>query len=230
MKDYSVGPTASAGRRAASYWFVDGLPHVIFGSALLLSGASGLLWRRYLPHPKLGHYLALVSGFGLYFLMGRAILDLLKSRVTYPRTGYVQPPEEMERSSGEILTTLSLRPGPPPKENVTFFERRIVIVIFFFLVTPFAGSPRWFVPVLMAALAATLYALNRNSEPFCRWRSALVLGLMGLVALWVDVPPLLQPSLPLLLVGLWLVAQGGRTLINYLRQNPFPRVSGGTRT
>ncbi|HWQ53093.1 MAG TPA: hypothetical protein VN442_05375 [Bryobacteraceae bacterium] len=226
MKDY-FEPPVSSGRRAASYWYVDGLPHAVFGLALLMSGALALLWRVYLPNPRLGHYFAIGMMFVLYSLMGRHFVDILKSRVTYPRTGYVQPPEEAERIS---LTTLSLQPGPQPKENATSFDRRIAIVIFFFVLTPFSAAPRWFVPVLMAALAATLYVLNRNSEPPFRWWSVLVLGLMGLVFLWVDVPLLVQPSLPLLLVGLWLVAQGGETLIKYLRGNRGPQIPEGNRT
>jgi hypothetical protein len=185
------------------------------------------LWCIYLPGPRLGHYLAMGMVFTLYALVGRHIIDVLKSRVTYPRTGYVQPPEEAERLT---LTTLSLQPDPPLKENVTFFERRVAMVVFFFLLTPFSAAPHWFVPALMATLAAALYVLNRNSEPPCRWWSALILGLMGLVFLWVDVPLLLQPSLPLLLVGLWLVAQGGETLIRYLRENRYPQVPESART
>ena len=73
----------------------------------------------------------------------------------------------------------------------------------------------------MAALAATLYALNRNAVPPCPWWSALLLALMGLVFLWVDVPPLLEPFLPLLLVSFWLVFQGAWSLIGYLRANPI---------
>jgi hypothetical protein len=232
MTDVSARSTASSGRRAASYWFVDGLPEIVLGLALFVSAALGLLWRMYVPSLRVSHGLVVGVGFLLYTFMGRSILDVLKSRITYPRTGYVQPPEDMEGPKGGTLTTLSLQPGPPPRGNVTSFGRRTVAVIFVFvfLVIPSAGSPRWFVPVLTAALAATLYTLNRTSEHPYRWWSALILGLMALVFLWVDVPSLRQPWLPLLLVGLWLLAQGGWTLINYLLENPYPRVSEGART
>jgi hypothetical protein len=185
------------------------------------------------PNLRVRHYLVVATGLYLYLFMGRRVLDLVKSHVTYPRTGYVQPPEEVERLSVGTLTTLSLEPDPPPKENVTSFGWRTVtvaLIFLLFLFTPSDGSPRWFMPVLMAALAATLYALNRNSVHPYRWWSALVLGLMGLVFLWVDVPPSLQPLLPFLLLGLWLVAQGGWTLINYLHGNPYPQASEGART
>ncbi len=224
MKNFSEG-SVNSGRRAAAYWYADGLPHAVLGLVLLISGVLHLLWRVYLPYPRLGHYLAIGMGLGLYCLARHHLVDVLKSRLTYPRTGYVQPPEEVQRLR---MTTLSLQPASALRENVTSFERRIVIVIFFFLFTPFSAAPHWFVPLLTASLAATLYALNRNSEPPCRW-SALVLGLMGLVFLWVDVPFLLEPSLPLLLVGLWLVAHGGATLIQYLRENPYPHIPEGAQ-
>lgn len=199
---------------------------MVLGMALIVSGALGILWRIYLPNPRVGHYLTLGLGFLLYTFPGRRVLDSLKSRLTYPRTGYVQPPQEIERGS-ESTAILSLFPSPPPNENVTFFQHRIVLVIFAFLVTPFPELPYWFIPVQTAALAATLYAWNRNSEPGCPWWSALALGLMGLVFLWVNVPPLLPLSLPLLLVGLWLMTMGGGTLIRYIRENPYPRHSEG---
>jgi hypothetical protein len=230
MKDRAASLLASPGRRAATYWFVDGLQEIVFGVALLVSAASGLLWRLFLPNPPAWHGFGLGVGFVLYFWMGRRVLDLLKSRATYPRTGYVQPPEELERLRGEVLTPLSLQARPPRNENVTSFGWRTATVVFLFLVTPIDGSPRWFVPVLMAALAAALYALNRSSEHPYPWRATLVLGLMGLLSLWENVPPLLRPFLPLLLVASWLLALGGWTLVHYLRENPVPRVSEGART
>ncbi len=232
-------PKASAGRRAASYWFVDGLEEILFGSALLVSGASALTWRIYAPAPWMKFsWVFLWVGILLYGSTKRRILDLVKSRLTYPRTGYAQPPEEIESLGGEPLTMLSLQPAPPPKENVTSFGWRTVGVFLFFLVfivVPFLNNPsdelpRWFVPSLMAALAAALYALNRKSEHPYRWWSLSVLGFMGLVFLWVDVPSLLRPFLPVLLGGSWLVLLGGLTLIQYLRDNPYPQASEGART
>src|ERR1017187_1883330 len=95
MKDQSSTQPASYGRRAASYWFVDGLPELLFGLALVIMAALVFLWRMYAPKPWIRFdWLILAVGFILYFLMERRGLDFLKSRVTYPRTGYVQPPEE----------------------------------------------------------------------------------------------------------------------------------------
>ena len=230
MKDNSATPRSSAGRRAASYWFVDGFEEMVLGVVLLLICASGLLFRLYLSNHWMVHYWFAGAGFLLYFIAGRHIVAFLKSRVTYPRTGYVQPPEEVERLGCESLTMLRIEPGPPPNENVTSFRLRTAMVIFFMLAPHIQGQPHWFTPVLMAGTASLLFALNRPSEHPYRWWSALALGLMGLPFLWVDVPAYVRPWLPLLLVGLWLTAQGGGTLVHYLRENPYPRVSEGVPT
>jgi len=48
MRDYSATQN-SPGRRAASYWFVDGFPDIVFGLAVIVSGAVGLVWLMYAP-------------------------------------------------------------------------------------------------------------------------------------------------------------------------------------
>ncbi len=226
MKDASV----SYGRRAAAYWFADGLPEILSGLALVITAAMAFTWRIYAPKsPEEFDRLIVLAGLILYFLVERRVLDFLKSHVTYPRTGYVQPPEESQLRV-QTLTVLSLRPDPPAKENTTFFKWRVVGLIWW-VIWVAIGIPagRWVMPVLMAALAVTLYLVNRRSEHPYRWWSALILGLTGLVFVWVDVPAPLQRPLPLLLAGGWLLAQGACTLVNYLRANPYPRTAEGVR-
>jgi hypothetical protein len=232
MKNDSATPTASYGQRAASYWFVDGLPEILFGLALVIMAALMFLWRLYAPRPWIWvDWMIVAAGFILYCLTERRVLDFLKSHVTYPRTGYVQPPEESELRV-QTLTTLSLRPDPPVTENTTFFQWRTVMLVFWFCyLFILNGNPlgRWAVPVVIPALAVTLYAVNRRSERPYLWWSALILALAGLVFVWVDVPAPLQRPLPLLLAGGWLLAQGACTLVHYLRVNPYPRTAEGVR-
>ena len=232
MKDYSATPIASFGRRAASYWYVDGLPEILFGLMLVVMAALAFLWRRYTAKPwREFDWIIVCVGFTLYFLMERDVLDFLKSHVTYPRTGYVQPPEERDWSY-RTLTTLSLRPDPPAKENVTYFRLRTVgpIWLLFFVFMTYGSPPAgWLVALVMPALAATLYLVNRRSERPYRWWSAFILALTGPVFLWVDVPAPLQRALPFLLSGGWLLAQGVCRLVNYLRTNPYPGTAEGVR-
>jgi hypothetical protein len=222
----------SAGRRAAAYWFADGLPDIVFGLTLLLFASAGILWRIYAPHPWVYDFWLVSGGTMLFMWQERAILDILKSHVTYPRTGYVQPPEEDERAviPPPALIILSLSPGPP-EENVTNFNRRTVMVILFILFPLFGpGLPaRWITPLTMLVLAAALYVLNRRLERPFRWWWALILALTGLVFLFVDVPPLLQPLLSYLLAGGWLAAQGGWALFHYLRANRHPTAAEAVR-
>src|SRR5262245_24492434 len=164
--------TSSPGQRAAAYWFVDGLPDILFGMTLLISGSLGCLWRIYAPEAWTKFYFYITTGgFLLFYWKGHDVLDFLKSHITYPRTGYVQPPEEFQRP--QTLITLSLRPGPPADENVTFFAKRTVMVIFWFFFLSFNHNPlgNWLVPVVMPVLATTLYVANRSSERRYPWWS-----------------------------------------------------------
>jgi hypothetical protein len=225
-------PVPSYGRRAASYWFVDGLPETLFGLALFAASGLAIFWGFYMPKPwSKFDWMVVYAGFLLYYFTERRILDFLKGRFTYPRTGYAHPPEESEWRV-EPPTMLHLRPDPPAKENVTYFRLRTMGPIFlFFALFWVNGNPagRWVVPSVTSALALTLYATNRKSERPFSWRSALILALAGLVFLWVDVPALLQCPLPFLLAGGWLVAQGLHTLVHYLRLNPHPAAAEGVK-
>ena len=113
---------------------------------------------------------------------------------------------------------------------MTYFKKRTVMLIFFFFYCLFGPlPPHWLAPIAMPALAFALYAANRTLERPYHWGWALCLALSGLVFLWVDVPPLMQPLLSYLLAGAWLVAQGVSTLIHYLRANRYPNAAGAVR-
>ena len=68
MKDSSI----SYGRRAAAYWFADGLPDILSGMALVILGALVFWWRLYVPEDFGSRFdlLFLVAGFTFYFLDG----------------------------------------------------------------------------------------------------------------------------------------------------------------
>jgi hypothetical protein len=229
MKNDSVSLNPSPGRRAASYWFIDGLPDLVSGLALILCGIAGLLWRMYAPSSWNRYYFVPVGlGFIAVFWNSRAILEFLKSRVTYPRTGYAQPPDESP--APRPLITLSLNPRRPVDDNVAYSRTWAVMVIWWYCIFSLdAPLERWAAPVVMPLLAATLYAVNRKSESPYQWWSALILALTGPVLLWVDLPPLLRPLAPLLLAGAWLAAQGACTFVGYLRANPCPQATEGVR-
>jgi hypothetical protein len=244
MNDDSTTQTVSYGRRAASYWSVDGLPEILRGLVLVILGGVASFWRVYEPESRIGFYFLIIfGGLALYFfLLERVVLDFLKSRITYPRTGYVQPPEELwGRRRASELVPLSLRPAPPyllscfspsAEENVTFFWPRTVRPLMGFAALCLFGRDLlgpWLVPLAMPALAVTLYVANRRSERPCPWWSALILALSGPVFLRVNIPVPLQLTLPFLLAGAWILAQGVYTLVHYLHTNPYPQTAEGVK-
>jgi len=227
----------SYGRRAASYWFIDGLPELLFGLATAVFSGLALFFclnapARWMPSGSIRPDACIFfGGLALYCYMERRILDALKSRVTYPRTGYVAPPEEQERKAA-TLTVLNLHPVPPLKENVSYFRLRtgwpIAIFGWMFWLN---GNPfgRWLPLAVMPAMAITLYFVNRKSDHSYSWFAALILGLTGPSLMLFNVPAFYQLPLPMLLVGAWLAAQGLFTLVHYLHANPLPDITAGAR-
>jgi hypothetical protein len=201
------------GRRAAEYWFVDGLPDLVFGVAMVLMGALPIGILVLHADGLKPVVVVLLLGFLALFIWDRRAVGFLKARITYPRTGYARPPGDPDSSRAE--------------ENVTWFRNRTVMVFFigFSMLSGFPGA--WSPAIVMAAAAATLYFLNRHLEhPFSAWSAAL-LALTGLPFHWIAMPLRGQPFLPFLLGGAWLLTRGLWTLIHYLRDNPLPRAAEG---
>ena len=212
----------TAGRRAAAYWFIDGLPEIFFGILYLVWGFIGLVWGFYLENPWMRwSMVAVVLAFLILCWKAPAILDYFKARLTYPRTGYVRPPADMP--DGRIIT-LGLA-SPPIDSNVTSFRLRTAwaFLVASVLVPADPSAARWTVPALMALVAVAVYVWNRREPHPYSWQSALAIALAGLLSAGVDVPLDGRRYIPLLIGGLWLLAQGVPTLVRYLRTYPAPK-------
>jgi hypothetical protein len=89
----SPPPLLSAEHRAWLYWFDDGLPTLVAGLGFLFAGVAFAY-----DHSQNSTYVNLAVGFVamlLYcsiLLFHRQMIDWLKAKITYPRTGYAQPP------------------------------------------------------------------------------------------------------------------------------------------
>lgn len=209
----------SPGQRAAAYWFSDGLPDIVFGLTVLLVATVAMLWQMWRGHAPIYDFWLTTTAFLLFFWKERAVLDWLKSRSTYRRTGYVQPPDEAEGTAGLIVLSLN---AARPEENVTRFTRRTVMVVFwlFYMLYGSRQPPSWLAPAVLAGAGIVLYTGNRNSEhPYPAWW-ALILALSGLLFLVPGVPQRLQPQLCGAIAGAWLTAYGLLTLVRYRQANP----------
>lgn len=78
-------------QRTQQYWNIDGIPELIFGGVFMLLGIYFLVQTALPPESMLANllniaFVLIVIGGG--FLGGR-LINSLKTRLTYPRTGYV---------------------------------------------------------------------------------------------------------------------------------------------
>jgi len=208
-----------AGRRAAAYWFEDGLPEIVLGVALILLGVGGVLSRLYLAgNWKLFVGAAAAACLVTFLLLYPKVLDLLKARITYPRTGYVHPP-----------TLLSLHRGrhgaPEPDQNVTRFP---FLILNLFLVA--AGwavkflDGAWSLPAVMVVISFAIYALTHDSTHEISLWSVLPLAALGFLPLLIGTGERIRPLLPCLFGGIWLLLRGAWTLTGYLHDHPRPQM------
>ncbi len=213
----------SPGRRAAAYWFADGLPEVLFGLFFLIPGAlilayEGLHWRNWwLRSAVIG--MALL-GYLIWFLH-RRILNLLKARITYPRTGYARSPSDFPDKNHPHYKMLTLETVRPADDNVSsFVSHTIPLMCSGVLFMGFLNATWWGLPVVMTGIAAGIYFLNRNGVRPYSWIAVLPIALAGFIAASLNLEHESRWFLPMTICGAWLLGIGAWTLIRYLRTNP----------
>jgi uncharacterized membrane protein HdeD (DUF308 family) len=218
----------SPGRRAAAYWFADGLPEILFGFFFLIPGALvfvlGELHTQIQQHRWIGGLGLLVGllGWALWFVH-RPILNFLKARITYPRTGYVHPPVDFPIRGRDNPELKILTPGTsrPADENVSSFTRATIPwMCSGVLFMGFLYTTNWGLPLVMSGIAVGIYFLNRESVRPYSWLAVLPIALAGFIASALNLEPSFRVYAPMLICGIWLLVVGIRTLVGYLRANP----------
>jgi hypothetical protein len=212
----------SPGRRAAAYWFVDGLEEIAFGLALLIRGVWGIAWGEL--HWRnwwmwVGFPAAELLLLAL-LLMHRRILDSLKARITYPRTGYVRPPADFPSKSNPPDKILTLGTGHQVDENDSSFRNHTVLLFMVGSIFVIFLEARCSLPLVMAAVAAGVYLWNRDDVRPYSWRAVLPIILAGFIAAGLDLEPKNRFFVPLVIGGTWLLGIGTWTLVHYLRAHP----------
>jgi len=213
------------GRRAAAYWFIDGLPEIVAGAGLVALGGGAVLFHQIEPHSWPFRVTFLVLAFvslTVVFGLHRSISLFLKSRVTFPRTGYVRPPSEYEEvAKRESVLTLGLEgDARPPDQNVTRFRCSTVCVI---ICAPMLAGviPNSFgLPIALSGMAILLYVLHRNSERPYPWASVLLLPAAGIGTMLLRMSQDENAWAATLIGGVWLAAQGAWRLLGYVCRNP----------
>ncbi len=222
-----------AERRAWNYWFVDGLPSLVAGTTSL---AIALVLYLLAPPWRTLHVVAI-----LVFLLGvcvciwmrlrmREVITWMRTRTTYPRTGYVAPPDFTQDGPMPVdLTVLSVQGADgkllqQAERNRRDAKLRSWVAVTLFLIP--VMIPFWVGSPLIAAGAGAL--LGMAVWLATRWHARLwwfALSSFPLLAIYLSMFSAFRFDHVAYFMGgggVVLVTQGIVALALYLRRNPLP--------
>lgn len=221
---HTKSPTA-AQHRAWNYWFDDGLPTLVGGFGCFVFGLSFIFDR-----PPLFRLL-LAAPYYVILLRNRSIIEWLKARLTYPRTGYATPPYSSQDELLPLpdLASVSLHADPArlAKTAGEQHERKQrMILVLTMLIAAVLGTMLIDRPWTFAAagidLGLALWIMNGKDFRL----SWIVIGAIPLIgfSLAIFPPDALTPAHRLgyfaTAGGLLIAADGAVALIRYLWRNP----------
>lgn len=201
-------------RRVRRYWYTDGIGELVGGVMLTLLGIYFALQKsleRFLGGNSLTGTILQMGFFLLLFIVGgwinQWLVNLLKARLTYPRTGYVEYQTGPERNSkGKWILLVILSAGTAA--FMVLLARRFQSFDAMVAMTGLLGA--WVLMILRARSSglARFYVLAGVS---------LVLGLaLSVSGLSISY----NAGLFYGLMGICVSISGGWTLRRYLQENP----------
>jgi len=252
-----------ADHRAKEYWSSDGIPALVFGAAyivlfleicavlgfLYLLPRVGSSWLWLFNSAFVASPVGVVLSVLWFALWHEDIIEFIKARITYPRTGYVAPPsywtDEDDKETEEPPSTL---PGAVLRwiDRLVIFESgfgrivRACLRILFWIWVLGIFEPSWLPPRLRLIFIATLalpspsrFREFRKKAAHDKWQWIKVLGFPLSVVAFIGVliflkQPLKQhPTVGMALFwlspGVLIMLGGAIALARYLHRNPLPR-------
>lgn len=198
-------------RRVQRYWYTDGIGELIGGGMFILLGIY------FAAQTYLGEN-SLVSGWlqaGLILFLlggmatGRWLIKQLKSRLTYPRTGYVEyRAHDENRNKRRIVVALVA--GLVAAFSIVFASR---LVSFLNMTVALTG-------ILVGAILIFLQGRGSGLERFYLLGGISVV--LGIALSLSGLPDGYSLGLFYSLMGVAFAISGGMVLRRYLRENPFP--------
>lgn len=196
--------------RVRRYWFTDGIGELMGGALFLLLGLYFSAQQYFGDQSLVGtilqsSFIILVIG-GIF--VGRWMINQLKARLTYPRTGYVEyrvkDKNNMRRriiafaiAMGVAMFAIVITRSVTKIDSLVAVTGLLVSVILLFNQGWAHGVARFYV---LSAIALILGIVLSVSGLARGYNLGIFYGLMGLV----------------------FVISGGLTLRHYLRENPIP--------
>lgn len=198
-----------AKRRARNYWDIDGLPAFMAGATPFLLGVFSL----YTGKNSVWDILWVWFVLSLWF-DSKDIVEWLKGRITYPRTGYVAPPEAAPEHDPYTIISVIKEPVAP---IVGRASRRAIGILNFplLLFVLLFDDYGWIVCLACLASALIFWYRNQDDPP---WFEIAGSAIAGLVILPVDSHRTF--GVFLLVFGATGMVKGATLFISYLRQHP----------
>lgn len=221
-------------QQAWQYWFVDGLTHLLLGIAILSSSICML----YPPRPRafwqLAIWAATLTLYAALMLRQRQILEWLKTKITYPRTGYVQSPFDVrDLAVSPNMIELGLAPDDERRaeaQRLLVAQRRqlwraAALVVAGSLAMLLIES-RWVYTVVGVLFALAMWALRRNEK--VSWVAIVGLPILGTCMTVFFVPGSYPPNRVAWFMAGWgglFVLDGTIALTRYLLRHPMSKVA-----
>jgi hypothetical protein len=231
MSSTPSSPLSLAEKRSWTYWFIDGSPQLLIGLAALLFGVYLISSASSAANAALS-ILALVSLclYLLILLRATQILEWLKARITYPRTGYTATPYFADRDSFADTSNLNLASAqngdPSAMEELRLARaarsRRLLLTYILIIGGSFAlgmiHAP-WICALIGIVTGAALWLATRQEAHFS-WIIVLGFPLLGFYLTTLEVAPRARIGYFDLGAGFLFLLEGVVTLLIFLRRNP----------
>jgi hypothetical protein len=229
----SPSPVFLAEKRSWSYWFADGLPQ-------LLIGISAMLFGFYFISMTSMASKALVAfsfvAFGTYLLIqirAPQILEWLKARITYPRTGYAASPYFAARNNVYCDANLNLTPVQDPNAPAIGEIKRVrrarnLRLSRTYILLALTSLPLWFVHTswicaLMGIAMGIVLWLGTRADQSVSLLVVLGFPVVGFTVGALQLGPNARVGSFIFGIGLLFLLDGLVSLVLYLRRHPVPQ-------
>jgi hypothetical protein len=206
----SIGTVAHARNKAWRYWNSDGLFMMVQGVAIVLFGVS-MLWshhQRSILLPGLTYFASM--GIQADQIFTKKIVGWLKTRIIYPRTGYVALP-----GYKELMSSASLKQKRQQKWMLVWITFLIVLGSYVVI-----AHVQWYLAGAQIMTAGLLWLFWTKGKFAWYVPAPLVVGTLFLVLL----PASSKDRLEIILIemGAQHMVLGVSILLQYLREHPVP--------
>ena len=197
-------------QRVKRYWYTDGIGELLGGGLFLLLGLYFSIQQYFGDQSLLG--VILQSSFAVILIgglvVGRRLINLLKARLTYPRTGYV------EYHTAEKNVT---------RQRIFTAVIAMTIALFSVLITRRIDAIDSMVAVTGVLVAVILLVKQGWSAKVPRFYILSAISFILGIALSVSgLPSGYNLGAFYGLIGIAFAISGGLTLGRYLQENPMP--------